>query len=73
MAVWISVKKEKNTPGCRDCWCAWLVCVCVESWHADVDLHKERKEKKIQEKKKLAWVWMMDVCVHAGVLCVDAD
>ena len=52
----------------------WRACVraCVhaESWHADVGPPKERK--KIQEKKH-TWVWMMDVCVRAGVLRADAD
>ena len=70
MTVQISIKKKKHT------W-VWGSLVCVvgvraESWHADVDLHKERKEKKIQ-KKILTWVWMMDMCVRASVLRADAD
>ena len=68
MAVRISVKKEKNIPGCGNRWRAWLACVRAESWHADVDPHKEGKEKKI-----LTWVWMMDACVRADVLRADAD
>ena len=65
MVVRISVKKEKNTPGCGNRWRAWLACVRAESWRADVGPHKERKEKKYK-KKKLTWMWMMDACVRAG-------
>ena len=55
-----------------DPWHVWLACMCAESWHVDVDPHKERKEKNTR-KKILTRVWMMDVCVRASVLRVDAD
>ena len=38
-------RKNTCTPGREDCWRMWLACVRVESWHADVDPHKEGKEK----------------------------
>ena len=67
MAVRISIKKEKNIPGCGNCWRAWLACVRAESWRADVGPHKEKK--KIQEKKTYLGVDDGRVCACRCVAC----
>ena len=77
MAVRISVKKEKNIPGCGNRWRAWLACVRAESWRAeswraeswraDVGPHKEKK--KIQEKKTYLGVDDGRVCACRCVAC----